>query len=182
MSKDARDMFARMLRKKYGLLIKILAVSFLCDPNEVDDLLQEVIIKCTSQYKKLQKFNEEKLLAYLYTAVKRQCMNAVRDKKRLQRTEVDWFYTKYLPEKMGHIESDINMNAYGFSNYTTELLDELNSLDRDILVLTYYHGYSAKEVGQILDISFETVKKRLQRARHKMLTYVKEGRGQDEES
>ena len=47
----------------------------------------------------------------------------------------------------------------------TAAVQSLPAPSRDVLVLRYYHGYSAREIGLILGIGYEAARKRLQRAK-----------------
>ena len=46
-----------------------------------------------------------------------------------------------------------------------DILMEMKSRDKEILILYYIEGYSCKEIKEILKISESAVKKRLERAR-----------------
>ena len=52
-------------------------------------------------------------------------------------------------------------------------IEALNPIYRDVLLLKQAHGYSLKEIAELLEIPEETIKKRLSRAR-KMLSRVLE--------
>ena len=47
----------------------------------------------------------------------------------------------------------------------SHIVDELSPNHRDVLVLTFYNNKSITEISEILGISYETAKKRLQRAK-----------------
>ena len=46
-----------------------------------------------------------------------------------------------------------------------DILMEMKSKDKEILILYYVEGYSCKEIKELLKISDSAVKKRLERAR-----------------
>ena len=46
-----------------------------------------------------------------------------------------------------------------------ELLGRLDAVDRAIVVLKYWHGFSLKEIGEIVGLGEGAVKVRLHRAR-----------------
>ena len=50
-------------------------------------------------------------------------------------------------------------------NKVMDILMEMKSRDKEILILYYIEGYSCKEIKEILKISESAVKKRLERAR-----------------
>ena len=49
-----------------------------------------------------------------------------------------------------------------------ELLSKLDNKDKDILCLKYGEGYDNKEIGEMIDLSEEAVRKRLYRTRIRM--------------
>lgn len=49
-----------------------------------------------------------------------------------------------------------------------QVMEQLSDLDRQVLELKYFHGYTAREIATDLGIEHETVKKRLQRALKKL--------------
>lgn len=54
-------------------------------------------------------------------------------------------------------------------------LDQLGDLDRNIIYLHYYEGYSLKEVSKILKITQNTVYIRVTRARQKLKNLIEDG-------
>ena len=50
-------------------------------------------------------------------------------------------------------------------NKVMDILMEMKSKDKEILILYYVEGYSCKEIKELLKISDSAVKKRLERAR-----------------
>lgn len=57
---------------------------------------------------------------------------------------------------------------------TFEELDRLPDMDRNILYLHYYEGYSVKEIGKILKISQNAVYVRMTRSRKKLKRLLEE--------
>ena len=51
-------------------------------------------------------------------------------------------------------------------NRTMDVLMSLRSKDKEVLILYYIEGYSCREIGKLLKISENAVKKRLERARN----------------
>jgi len=52
-------------------------------------------------------------------------------------------------------------------------LRKLSLKHREVLVLYYYQEYSTKEISDILQLSVNTVKSRLQRGREKLAKIIK---------
>lgn len=50
-------------------------------------------------------------------------------------------------------------------NYVMEILDELPSIYKDVMILEHFHNYSKKEIAKLLNVNYDTIKKRSERAR-----------------
>lgn len=54
-------------------------------------------------------------------------------------------------------------------------LDALSDTDREVILLSVYHGYTPREIGTILDTSSLVVRVRLHRARSRLKRTLLEG-------
>ena len=69
------------------------------------------------------------------------------------------------------------MPALAESTQDDFVLDAFRRLpypDRDLLLLRYRHGYSAREIAGMLDMKYETVKKYIQRAKERLAARLNE--------
>ena len=55
-----------------------------------------------------------------------------------------------------------------------ELINLLDEQEKSVVILRFYHGYTFKEVGEILDLPLGTVKTILYRSLNKLRQHVKE--------
>ncbi len=69
---------------------------------------------------------------------------------------------------MDYLDIDAFHDQYGFGLEVQELLSKLDNKDKDILCLKYGEGYDNKEIGEMIDLSEEAVRKRLYRTRIRM--------------
>ncbi|MCM1040174.1 MAG: RNA polymerase sigma factor [Ruminococcus sp.] len=132
----------------YGNLLYRTAMVILGNPQDVQDVLQDVLIKCMT--KKPDFDNKEHEKAWLLRVTINLCKDMLRFRSRHQ----------YLDIETVVIESE-EVQEYG-------LLQEIALLPykwRIVLILHFVEGYSLKEIAGILSISENAVKKRMQRAK-----------------
>lgn len=179
MSKDARDMLVRMMDAKYGAAIRVIVMDILHDPDIVEDIKQEVFFSCTKRVDLLNSMNEKQMLSYLCTAARNYCINEYHRRNKMQKTQAE--YAEHVHLLMDdHIDFVAFENQYGFSDETMQLLKLLNPEDRAIMIYRFHHELLLAEIGEILGLSEEAVKKRYQRARKKMIAFLEEGSEDDE--
>lgn len=132
----------------YGDLLYRTGMLILGNPQDVQDILQEVMIKCM---KKMPVFcDKEHEKAWLLRVTVNLCKDMLRFRRRHQ----------YLDIETLDIES-AQVQDEG-------LLQEIVLLPpkwRIVILLHYVEGYSLKEIAKILTISENAVKKRMQRAK-----------------
>lgn len=132
----------------YGDLLYRTGMLILGNPQDVQDVLQEVMLKCM---KKMPVFHDkEHEKAWLLRVTVNLCKDMLRFRRRHQ----------YLDIETLDIEST-QVQDEG-------LLREIALLPpkwRVVIILHYVEGYSLKEIAKILTISENAVKKRMQRAK-----------------
>lgn len=138
---------ARVLRA-YGDMLYRTAYLLLGNPHDVQDALQEVLLRYMEKAPDFQSPDHEK--AWLLRVTSNCCKDCLRF--RMRHAYIDLESLRELlpaPDKQ-------------------QLVRELYALParyKTVLILFYFEGYSAKEIAQILSLSENAVKKRLQRAR-----------------
>lgn len=135
----------------YGNLLYRTGMMMLGEPQDVQDVLQEVML---TWFRKSPCFHDsEHEKAWLLCVTMNQCRDMLRFRRRHQ----------YLRIEELDVEYDDTADAQG-----RELLAEIAALPpkwRSVLLLHYVEGYSLREIADILAISENAVKKRMQRAK-----------------
>ena len=142
--------------KKYGAMVYHLAYLYSNDRHLSEDISQEVFL---AAYKNLDAIHEVK--AWLARSTINRARNVLRTQLRHPETE--------LPEEL------VDMGTELYED--TEVLDAIAKLPlhyREVIILTYYQGYSAQEIAEELNTAPGTIRSRLCRAR-KELKEVLEG-------
>ena len=124
--------------------------------HDSEDLCEEVFTKVL---KNIDKFDETKsaLSTWIFNITKN--------------TLTDFYRTRHesyeLLDNYEYEASDSDMSETQLADLAVAL-ERLNSEERDIIVLRYYEGYSLKEVGEKMRISYGIVKLRHNSALKKM--------------
>ena len=93
---------------------------------------------------------------------KNKCIDLLRRRGAVKEEELDEAAERVLPPK---------------PQGTGDLADAIASMSetgREVILLRYYHGYTAKEIGKILGISWQASRKRLERAKAELKAILEE--------
>lgn len=137
----------RCLLQTYGDMLYRTAYLLLGNPHDVQDALQEALLRYLEKAPAFTSRDHEK--AWLLRVTANCCKDCLRARKR-------------------HSHADLEPLRECLPARETRHLQELYALPakwKTVLILHYFEGYSVKEIGKILGLSENAVKKRLQRAR-----------------
>ena len=142
---------------KYRPMLFRLAYSCTGDISVCDDIIQEVFLKLYSCNKKFN--SEEGKKAWLIRVTVNKCRNYRKA----------WWYRN---------RNDLSDNSSKEDNTDDEIialksaLDSLKPTYRQVVFLHYYEGYTAAEIGKLLNLSVTAVTTRLQRGREMLRKYL----------
>lgn len=147
-----KEAFCRIISQNKNQLYKI-AKSIVFMECDVEDALQETILKAWLQIKNLQK--NEFFKSWLIRILINECYGILRKRSKVIN----------LSEAIELKVTDVDSNAkIDMSNALKSLSDEL----RVVVVLFYFEDMPYKEIATILNIAEGTVKSRLSRAKEKL--------------
>jgi RNA polymerase sigma-70 factor (ECF subfamily) len=139
--------------KMYGEEIYIFLRKFLKDEEIAKDILQETFLKAMKV-----SLEEEKAKNYLFKIAKNLAIDYLRKEGRL-------VYEEEL------LEGNVENPEYIIEN--RDIWRPLNEIEKEVLILYYYKGYSYEEISKKLRISLNTVKSHIYRAKKKIYNYLK---------
>lgn len=145
------------------------AYSILKNDFEAEDAVHEAFIIVIKNLEKISEIKCPQTHAYLIIIVKNLALKIYNERKKRQYDESD--YSEILDTI--DVEEEIM-----FKLEQKELESILISLPENyynILFLEQYMGLSLKDISESLGITYENAKKRLQRAKSKIMQLVKEG-------
>ena len=138
------------------------------DFHAAQEITQDTFIQTLKSLPTLRDPN--RFLGWLYVIAKRQCIEWLRRKPitmqsldAMPKAELETvFYTQYLEKKQKQASAD------GLREVVERLLQKLPETERSVMVLHYFNGLTCEEVSERLDVSLNTIKSRLYRARKRL--------------
>lgn len=131
----------------YGDMLYHTAYLLLGNPHDVQDALQETLLRYLEKAPAFVSSNHEK--AWLLRVVSNCCKDYLRFRRRHSCLDLESIRECLPAQENTHLQE----------------LYALPAKWKTVLILHYFEGYSVKEIGEILGLSESAVKKRLQRAR-----------------
>lgn len=140
--------------------------------NDIEDIIQETILKIYKNYDSLKK--EENFKAWSIKILLNECNNFYKRnyKERL-------LFNKIVCKKSVNLE-DNSILEFEDELCFKELLKGLSQKDQDIFICYYQCNYSIKDIADILNINENTIKSTLKRSKIKLKKMIKGGRHDDE--
>ena len=166
MSEDARNAVIGIILEKYDKLLRKVAYGIIRDNDEVDDIIQEVMLRLIQSHFDKVDLESDRFKRYICAAVKNTAINAYNKKHRHGEEPADPFVLAELA--MDKVDTRAFDDEYGFGPELQLLIGQLDNIDKEIIRLKYGCGYGAREIALALDMKEDNVRKRSQRALKKM--------------
>ncbi len=139
---EKRNEKIQQVVEEYGDTIYRLALHYVKNPADAEDVVQEVLLAFFTR-----EIPEERRKAWLLRVTVNKSLDILRKRKR------------NVP-----LEEDLS-DGKGEKANLSEELKELSPLDRELIYLFYFEGYSSKEIARLVKKSDGAVRKRLERAK-----------------
>lgn len=156
------------LYTKYRLDMIAVAYSILKDYGLAEDVVQDCFIYVVQNIKKFDESKNVRVVLCILT--KNRAINKIKQAEKETTSPEEMFAEKisdtYDPETTAVTENSAQL-----------ILDWIKTLPgkyHDIVILKYQYGYNDKEVAEILDIKYATVRKSMERIRKKVAEYLRE--------
>ena len=142
------------------------------DPAEAEDLAQDAFVKA---YEKLHDFDADRSFhTWLYTIALNLTRSHLRSKK-IQRA----FLGRLAVGNENHDQVPSDGEAEAIRNerngQVAELLSQLPRVQREAVVLRYYHDFNYQEIAQIAGISLSAAKMRVKRGLSRLTELIEAG-------
>lgn len=128
------------------------------DEDKARDVVQEAFVK---MWDKVKTISAEKAKSYLFTAAYHTMIDYIRKNKK----NVGMEKMSYDPESDQKFYSDLN-------ELLSKAVEKLPEIQRSVILLRDYEGYSYKEIGEITKLSEPQVKVYIYRARKFLKSYI----------
>ena len=157
-----------ILMQRHRSWVHSLAWREIGDFHAAQEITQNTFIQAFRSLPSLS--DPDRFSGWLYVIAKRQCIEWLRKKPTqmqsldaMPRSELEQrFYALYLEKEQ------VQASTAGARKVVERLLQKLPVNERSVMVLHYFNGLSCEEVGEHLDVSPNTVKSRLYRARRRL--------------
>ncbi len=145
---------------KYQKTVFNVAFRIINDQEDAEDITQSSFVKA---FENLEAFNpKHKFFSWLYRIVVNESLNALNQRKRLERLNDGLISKEKTPEETyDDLETSENID---------HALMDLTPDYRIVVVLKHFQNLSYRDIGHILEIPEKTVKSRLFTAREQLKT------------
>ena len=148
------------------------AYDILKDKQLAEDAVQIAFVRLTRHLHKFDETKCHKTKLYVIKVI-RSVANAMYNKRKKVQT-VNFEELEYEVEQESNLEDEVIANAE-----LRSLIAEIKRLPptyRDVIVYRYFDNYSDDEIAKLLNISKSNVRKRVERARKKLVESLNEKR------
>jgi len=157
------ELFGELI-DRYEAKLKRYGQKFLSYQDEIEDLVQDVFIK---SYTNIQSFDAKlRFSPWIYRVAHNTFVNELKRKQR--RGPVVFDFDTVLPVLSAKETTDAEVLSAELRSELDELLIEIPTKYREVLVLHYFEELSYKEIGEVLQIPVTTVGVRMTRGRKKL--------------
>ena len=157
---EEKDKF-ECLYLKYRDLMFYIANKILQNTQDAEDAVHAAFVSVAENMEKVSSLDCPKTKGYIVTITENKAIDLYRKKKRHSKVLL-------LEETAG---LDV---SYEESHAIARCFARLSSRDRDILMLRYRYGYTAREIAKLLAITEANAGKRIQRAKDRLEKLCKE--------
>ncbi|MCL6547615.1 MAG: RNA polymerase sigma factor [Alicyclobacillus sp.] len=160
-----------LLIREYSPMVRNLIYHITRNPDDVDDIAQDVFLRA---FQALPTFRGGSFRAYLGRIARNRCYDVLRRRKTatggpfLELVPEDWPSSDRGPEE--------TVVARETVAEVSRVLEELNQVDREILLLRHVHQFSYEEIAAVLGMRSGAVRTRMSRARARILSVMERGR------
>ncbi len=157
------EVFKKFFTKHYEPLV-VYANGYLFDHDASEDIVQEVFIYL---WENSQKINiDSSLMGYIHAMVRNKCLNYLKTLKITDDYSVLEFNINLITENV--FESTSEENKQIVYHQILKIVESLPEKMQKIVKLKFLHGYKYSEIASELDISINTVKTQLKRAKFRI--------------
>lgn len=128
------------------------------DDEKAKDIVQDTFEKL---WVNAANVNYSKVKSYIFTAAYHTMIDVIRKEKRISD------FNNVKEEKYSHSKQYSDL-----SEILTDALNQLNDVQRSVIMLRDYEGYSYQEIGEITGLSESQVKVYIFRARVTLKNYI----------
>ena len=150
-----------LLVERYEVKMKRYARKFLYQTDDIDDLVQEIMIKCFVNIKSFK--TDKRFSPWIYRIAHNEFINAIKKKTK---EPLPFFDPDTLfPHPVARETADGPLREQEIKNTVEKYLNQLEVKYREPLILYYLEELSYQEIADILRLPTSTVGVRINRAK-----------------
>ena len=153
----------------HGRKVYTLAVYLLANPEEAEDVTQEVLVRL---WRRGRDVAPEKIGPWLVRVTRNACIDSIRRRKGGSQVAVDDGAGLELQEPAPGPERLANASQLG--GRILQALDALSEPGRSVVILREIQGLSYQEIGEALEMPMSSVRVTLHRGRRRLRKELKE--------
>ena len=155
------DVFIQNVIDQYSDMIFRVSFQYVRNMQDAEDVVQEVFLSLLEYLCRAQFQSDEHLKAWLIRVAINRSKNVAKLNARRRKKELTVLtLTEQAQPQFDDLEA---------------VLDKLSAIDREIVYLHYYEGYSAKKIAGLMNKTEKAIFKRLSRSRNKLKKFLLEG-------
>lgn len=152
-----RDKFLQVYELYKDLLYRI-AMDILKNRDDAEDAVQQTFLRVIRRLDGIDRADSARTRSFVVLLCRYCSIDLYNERKRASVVPPD------MPALAESTQDDFVLDAFRRLPYPY----------RDLLLLRYRHGYSAREIAGMLGMKYETVKKYIQRAKERLAALLKE--------
>ncbi len=154
-TRSEEEMFKQIFDHYYSSLCAV-ALYYVNDPDEAEDIVQQLLIKLWEEKHVFQVSSS--LKGYLRTSIRNQCINYLEQKSTMRRRIQQLVPDGEVAQALDFLLDDEERAVF------EKALEELPLQGRKALELVYFSGKTYKGAASMLNISVNTIKSHLKNA------------------
>lgn len=155
-----------VLFDRYKHLVKGVAMKYLKNPADADDMVAHVFNKLLHKLEDKDVLNFKK---YLYGTVRNECMAQQRAVQRVRKNDEAWQYVEKYSNQFMENEGFLHLsNVRPVEELVPEVLPQLADEQRQCIELFFFEGNSYEQISQITGYAQKSVKSYLQNGKRNL--------------
>lgn len=164
------------LYEKYKTMLFNTANKILKDRHLAEDAVHKTFEKIIKLLNRIDESNEGKTKKFLYIICRNVALDTINKNKNIT-PHSDFIDLIDAEGFTGDTEIEDPSNILIVKDSVrriTAMIDKLPIIYRDVMYLEYYYGYKKKEIADLFNVSYDTIKKRHERAKKKLAQILRE--------
>lgn len=153
--------------REHELMVRNLVYHIMRDPNEIDDIVQDVFLKT---YQSMDSFRGGSFRAYLCRIARNQCYDVLRKKRLRQgRADLELVVDTVASTDLGPEEIAVSKDLLA---EVQNILAGFDRIDQEILLLRHVNQFSYEEIAAVVGMKSGAIRTRISRARQRVVDEV----------